>query len=158
MNVLALDLGTHTGACWNLGQELQCETWILATAKEIRQWGKERTTRTRDPRVERLCSKVSELPEFDVIIFEDVQFASYTKQVQLWSALRSAVWLCGKAKFYECVPVQTLKKFATGAGNATKEMMIAAVPHKGEKPLDDNAADAYHLWSYAHTNLKRMKF
>ena len=43
------------------------------------------------------------------------------------------------------IPVGTIKKHATGKGNASKEMMIEAARKKlGYKDDDDNEADA--LW------------
>ena len=43
---------------------------------------------------------------------------------------------------YQGVPVGTIKKHATGKGNASKEMVIEAMRQKGHQPCDDNAADA----------------
>lgn len=43
----------------------------------------------------------------------------------------------------------TLKKWATGDGHASKSQMIAACKNKyGIVPVDDNAADACHLFYY----------
>ncbi len=50
---------------------------------------------------------------------------------------------------YEGVPVGTIKKHATGRGNANKLLMIAAMEHLGYKPADDNEADALALLHYA---------
>lgn len=51
---------------------------------------------------------------------------------------------------YIGVPVTTLKKFATGKGNAKKEEMIkAACKYTGRKITDDNEADALCLFKYA---------
>lgn len=49
---------------------------------------------------------------------------------------------------YAGVPVQTIKKYATGKGNAPKEAMIAAVRMWGRNPVDDNEADAIALARY----------
>ncbi len=43
---------------------------------------------------------------------------------------------------YQGVPVGTIKKHATGRGNAGKAAMIAALRLKGFQPTDDNEADA----------------
>lgn len=43
---------------------------------------------------------------------------------------------------YQGVPVGTIKKHATGKGNAGKPEMIAAMVAKGHAPKDDNEADA----------------
>lgn len=46
---------------------------------------------------------------------------------------------------YSSIPVGTIKKKATGKGNASKEMMIDAAKEKGFDVTDDNQADAVHL-------------
>lgn len=46
---------------------------------------------------------------------------------------------------YLGVPVQTIKKFITGSGNASKDAVVDAVRSKGYKPTDDNEADAISL-------------
>lgn len=160
MNILALDIATACGYAYTDGVCFNAGTWTLATAKEIRQWGKERLTRRRDPRVERLCETLTMLPQFDAIVIEDVQFASSRKQAHLWAALRSAVWLCGKAKVFEAVDVQTLKKFAV-SGGVDKYAMRAALalqhPQLWRDEYDDNAIDAIWIWLWAEKNLARMK-
>ena len=50
---------------------------------------------------------------------------------------------------YEGVPVGTIKKHATGKGNAGKPLMMAAMQELGYKPVDDNEADALALLHYA---------
>jgi hypothetical protein len=60
----------------------------------------------------------------------------------------------------DCVPVATLKKFATGHGGATKEMMATSLQKKlpglFEQKLDDNAIDAVWLFKWAETFLTRI--
>ena len=50
---------------------------------------------------------------------------------------------------YAGVPVGTIKKHATGKGNASKEEMIAAARARGHDPEDANAADALALLDWA---------
>ena len=50
---------------------------------------------------------------------------------------------------YQGVPVGTIKKHATGKGNANKDQMISAVRLRGHKPADDNEADAIALLLWA---------
>lgn len=159
INILAVDIGTKCGYAYNVGELFFSGTWDLATPKEIREWGKSRLTRRDDPRVARLCEKVTRLPEFDVLSFEDVQFSSYTLATQLWSALRSALWLCAKRKHTDCVPVKTLKVYATGAGNATKPMMATALKLAGYwKPgMGEDTVDAVWVWLWSRTNLGRLQ-
>lgn len=135
--------------------------------------------RRSDPRVLRLHDTLRDLLDrfdFDVIVFEDVQFSSSTQQTQLWSSLRAAVWLaCNKPNgvYPECVPVGTLKKFA-GHGAANKEMMGTFLTQRDPRfkigkekrlsvyyfppvgpaqRLDDNAVDAVWIWKWALVNL-----
>ena len=46
---------------------------------------------------------------------------------------------------YQGVPVGTIKKHATGKGNAGKAEMISAMRALGHQPEDDNEADALAL-------------
>lgn len=50
---------------------------------------------------------------------------------------------------YQGVPVGTIKKHATGKGNANKEQMISAAQARGFAPVDDNEADALALLDWA---------
>ena len=43
----------------------------------------------------------------------------------------------------------TIKKHATGKGNANKDQMIGAVRMRGHTPADDNEADAIALLLWA---------
>jgi len=159
MNILGIDIGTKTGYCYNRGDQLTLGTWTLATDFEITRWGKTRQRRTEDPRIDRLCKRVDALGHFDVVIFEDVEFASSTFQVQLWSSLRASVWLCSKKTAIQCIPVGTLKKFATGDGQADKKKMERFFREEPsmllwqEGLIDDNAIDAYFLHKWAKQNI-----
>ena len=54
---------------------------------------------------------------------------------------------------YKAVHIGTLKKFATGKGNASKdEMMAVARQRMGREPIDDNESDSYLLLEYAIKN------
>ncbi|MBF0590255.1 MAG: hypothetical protein HQL53_14130 [Magnetococcales bacterium] len=50
---------------------------------------------------------------------------------------------------YQGVPVGTIKKFATGKGNANKQAVIQAMVKRGHNPGDDNEADALALLHWA---------
>ncbi|HEX7121970.1 MAG TPA: hypothetical protein VF178_06315 [Gemmatimonadaceae bacterium] len=50
---------------------------------------------------------------------------------------------------YRGVPVGTIKKHATGKGNAGKDAVIAAVRAWGFDPADDNEADALAILRWA---------
>ena len=50
---------------------------------------------------------------------------------------------------YEGVPVGTIKRHATGKGNAPKQAMIDAAWARGYSPTDDNEADAIAILLWA---------
>ena len=50
---------------------------------------------------------------------------------------------------YQGVPVGTIKRHATGKGNAPKAAMIAAAHGRGFSPADDNEADAIAILFWA---------
>ena len=50
---------------------------------------------------------------------------------------------------YQGVPVGTIKKHATGKGNASKDDMITAMRRLGHVPTDDNEADALAILYWA---------
>ena len=161
LKILALDLGTHTGFARNFGPLPWAGTWHLAKPQEVTEWHQKRLDRRCDPRISRLYAKLcNNIIEPDLIVFEDVEFTTYTKQTQLWSALRTAIWIAFDRKaVIECVPVTTLKKFATGSGAADKVGMKRALckQYPGEADnLDDNAIDAIWILKWAEKNLSRM--
>ena len=161
MKILAVDLGTKTGLAWNYGMNPGADTHTLSTPAEVKEWTRSRRDRTCDPRISRLYNFLDGFHVPDLVVFEDVQFTTYTKQTQLWSSLRAALWLAfdGKA-LIECVPVTTLKKFATGSGAADKAAMKKALftQFPQTRPdLDDNAIDALWILKWAERNLGRMK-
>lgn len=164
--ILSLDLGTDTGyAMGDLHLDIQPKNagaWKLADRKSITEYGKTRMTRRCDPRVMHLYRTLRKLYA-DIVVFEDVQFASSTYQVQLWSSFRAAVWCAFGDRggvVIECVPTGTLKKFATGHGGATKEMMAASLyrlrPEWEFAKLSDDAVDAIWLWLWAAKHLKNV--
>lgn len=173
--ILALDLGTRTGFALEgkPGEEPSVGTWVLASDKELRESRKLRMDRRCDLRVSRLYKHLRELHTvfpLEWIVFEDVQFASSTLQVQLWSSLRAAVWLMADLGVQiECCAVGTLKKFATGSGTADKDRMMRSLAAKNPRfvlnsgslfdtvrdtRIDDNAVDALHLLYWAQRLLR----
>lgn len=55
---------------------------------------------------------------------------------------------------YEGIPVGTIKRYATGKGNAGKALVISAMRMRGYSPADDNEADALALLHFVLSQLK----
>lgn len=158
MRILAVDIGTSCGYCYNEDSAMFCGVWTLATAKEIKEWGRTRLTRRNDPRIVRLRKLVAGFcDKVDGIIIEDVEFSRFRIQTQMWASLRAAIWLaceeCGI--YYEAVNVKTLKKWATGNGNADKPQMLAAAQkQRPDLKFGADSADAFHLWTWAQKHIR----
>lgn len=91
------------------------------------------------------------------VAFERVHRHSSTIAAQVWGAYSALLMkLCDEAGIeYTGFSVQAIKQHATGKGNASKQMMIAAAerrfPH--QDILTDDVADAIHLLQLAHHSL-----
>jgi Holliday junction resolvasome RuvABC endonuclease subunit len=167
VNILGVDLGTTTGwASTTQADGVRAGKWKLATAAEITAQHRTGGDRNRDIRIPRLFDFLADKIRKEgigLLVFEDVLFVRNAMQGQLWASLRSCIWLqTGPGGVYEVklvgVPVQTLKKFATGRGDASKEKMMAAAEKKFPvlvknlgKTFDDNVADALHLMHYGYS-------
>ena len=166
---LAVDLGTHTGWALMTGDKIiDSGTELLASDEELEQQREEAKERTSDMRFGRILDFVEGkvAAGVDRIVFEDVIFAGSQAQTQLWSSLRTAIWLAGRdAKVsIHCVAVATLKRFATGNGGARKPDLARALaiaepgryqlePRSGllwrnGQAMDDNEVDAIWLARY----------
>lgn len=162
MNILGLDLGCKTGFAYNRGDDFEAGVWKwkLGSGQKTA-----RMDRRCDPRVLEFFEILLKFRgKTDVVVFEDVEFAEYRLQVQLWSSYRAAVWLAfGREPntIVECVPVTTLKRFATGHGGATKEMMeTAAFKRLGissQSGWTDDTFDAIWLHAWANDKFARLR-
>jgi Holliday junction resolvasome RuvABC endonuclease subunit len=89
----------------------------------------------------------------DVLYYEEVRrhigvdaahaYGGFMAHLQAWAESNQVP--------YAGVPVGTIKKYATGKGNANKEAVMVAMVGKGHKPVDDNEADALALLYYSLT-------
>lgn len=84
------------------------------------------------------------------IHFEEVRRHAGTQAAHVYGGLVGTLtaWCEEHSIPYSSVPVGTIKKSATGKGNASKEEMIEAAKRKGFNPIDDNQADALALLFY----------
>ncbi|MCZ2159215.1 hypothetical protein NPX99_08165 [Bartonella sp. 220] len=80
----------------------------------------------------------------DAVYFEEVRRHVGTDAAHVYGGFLATLtsWCENNQIPYEGIPVGTIKKAATGKGNASKEEMIQAMRAKGHEPKDDNEADA----------------
>ena len=91
---------------------------------------------------------------FDAVVFEEVRAHAGTLAAQVYGGFLAhlTAWCERRQTPYLGVPVGTIKRHATGKGNAGKPEVIAAMRARGFDPRDDNEADALALLDYAIAN------
>jgi Holliday junction resolvasome RuvABC endonuclease subunit len=87
----------------------------------------------------------------DAVYFEEVRRHAGTDAAHIYGGFLAALssWCEQHGIAYQGVPVGTIKRFATGKGNAHKQAMIAAIRERGFEPKDDNEADAIAILLWA---------
>ena len=144
--VLALDLGTTTG--WALrGQDGGITSGIMTFRPSRFEGGGMRFLRFRGwlAEIANLSGGITR------VVFEEVRAHAGTDAAHLYGGWLAhlAAW-CEEAGIpYQGVPVGTIKRYATGKGNADKAKMVAAIEARGFRPADDNEADAIALLLWA---------
>jgi len=142
--VLAIDPGTLCGWALQDGAQRYSGTWNL---KPTRSDGG-------GMRYVRLKRCLGEIGRVDLVVYEEVKHHKGTEASHIYGGIELALtgW-CEEQNPkipYTAVPVGTIKKHATGKGNADKDTMIAAFTKRnGYAPFDDNEADAWFLLDYA---------
>lgn len=133
LRIMGLDLSlSATGVCLPDGR--------VFTIKCKSDWGDNRLPLIRDV-IRRHCPKV------DLAVIEDKVHSSFSAAVlgMVQGVVRTE--LMDQGVPYALVPAKTLKKYATGNGNADKkEMIFAAKRRAGLIFKDDNQCDAWWAW------------
>jgi len=140
--VLALDLGTTTG--WALRSQDGGITSGTMTFRPSRfEGGGMRYLRFRGW----LGELVAITGGIARVAFEEVRRHVSTDSSHAYGGFLATLtaWCEQEDIPYEGVPVGTIKRYATGKGNADKAAMIAAIRARGFAPADDNEADAIAL-------------
>nr|WP_127657535.1 hypothetical protein [Alexandriicola marinus] len=144
--ILALDIGTTTG--WALRGFDGLVTAGTASFKPGRYDGG-------GMRYLRFTNWLTELDRLSgpvgTIWFEEVRRHAGTDAAHVYGGLMASLtsWAELRGIPYEGVPVGTIKRHATGKGNANKAAMIAAAKARGFSPADDNEADAIAILHWA---------
>ena len=144
--LLALDLGTTTGWAMRLSDgAIHSGTIDFRSGRY--QGGGIRYLRFRGW-LDRL---VADTGTITAVYFEEVRRNVGTDAAHLYGGFLATLtaWCEQQAIAYQGVPVGTIKRFATGKGNAGKDAVIAAMRDRGFAPADDNEADALALLLWA---------
>lgn len=99
--------------------------------------------------------EIIEMEQIDLVVFE--QAAGRFKHALINAGEYHGVLktlLEDLKKEYRSYSAPSIKKFATGKGNAKKPEMIAAAEAAGHSPADDNEADAIWLYKLAEEDLR----
>ncbi len=132
---LALDLGTSTG--WALRRPDGVVVSGTASFKPGRFEGG-------GMRYLRFAQWLDTLDVPGAVYFEEVRRHQGVDAAHVYGGLLGTLgaWCERRSIPYAGIPVGTIKRHATGKGNAGKHEMIAAMKAKGFSPGDDNEADA----------------
>jgi hypothetical protein len=145
-SILALDLGTTTG--WAV-RTSRCR--ILHGTAEFRP-SRYEGGGMRYLRFGKWLEQTFDITGgIDAVYFEEVRRHIGTDAAHIYGGFLAGLssWCERKGVAYQGVPVGTIKRFATGKGNADKAAMIAAVRERGFEPADDNEADAIAILLWA---------
>lgn len=136
MKVLAIDLGTKCGWCVAEGDSFIAGTWNLAG-------GRFDGGGMRFLRFEQFLREA--LPGVERVAYEEVRRHMGVDAAHVYGGLQAVLTAeCERQGIpYEGIPVATIKKHATGKGNAKKDAMMNAARQRWSGfNGDDNEADA----------------
>lgn len=142
MNILAIDPGTKCGYAATLDGIRTSGVWDLSVHRYEGD----------GMRYVRLRKYLREMGKVDLIVFEEVRRHAGCLAAHIYGGIISHIMEYAEVNQinYVACPVGTLKKFATGKGNAGKDAMIKTCRDRLEvKPKDDNEADALWLLAWA---------
>ena len=144
--ILALDLGTTTG--WALrGSDGHITSGSESFRPQRFEGGGMRFLRFKRWLAELLTTS----GHINAVYFEEVRRHAGVDAAHAYGGFMGhlTAWCEHHNIPYQGVPVGTIKKHATGKGNAGKDDMIASVRLRGHTPVDDNEADALALLHWA---------
>jgi Holliday junction resolvasome RuvABC endonuclease subunit len=140
--ILALDLGTTTG--WALrGRDGSITSGSESFKPQRFEGGGMRFLRFR-----RWLTETKQCADgFDAVYFEEVRRHAGVDAAHAYGGFLATLtaWCEHHQIPYQGVPVGTIKKHATGKGNASKAEIVDAMRALGHQPANDNEADALAL-------------
>ncbi len=146
--ILALDLGLHTG--WAIYNK---QDGITSGSKDFSLKKRKHHSPPRSvsfSNFEVWLRDVLRDESITCVYYEEVMGHIGTRAAHAYGAFECLMEIaCYERRINPIgVPVKTIKKFATGNGNAKKENMIHAALALNINVTDDNQADAVHLLRY----------
>lgn len=144
--MLALDLGQHTG--WALAYP----RGAITSGTELFKAGRFEGGGMPLLRFAAwLCELHGKAGPLTAVVFEEVRAHKGTAAAHTYGAFLGQLTAWCEIHYvpYQGVPVGTIKRHATGKGNAGKAEVIAAMRVKGFNPADDNEADALAILHWA---------
>lgn len=143
-STLALDLGTKTG--W----ALDCDGRAVSGVWDLK-GGRYEGGGMRYLRFRRMLEEAHAANPFQMVFFEEVRRHLGTDAAHIYGGLLATLtaWCEERKIAYGGVPVATIKRHATGKGNADKGAMVRAARARGWTPVDDNEADALWILDWA---------
>ena len=146
MTILVLDLGTTTG--W----ALLVRDGSITSGSESFKPQRFEGGGMRYLRFKRWLTEVKQAAgDIDAVYFEEVRRHVGVDAAHAYGGFMAhlTAWCEHHQIPYQGVPVGTIKKHATGKGNASKDEMIATARARGFFPADDNEADALAILHWA---------
>ena len=143
--ILALDLGTTTG--W----AMLCDGTITSGSQSFKPQRFEGGG-MRFLKFKRWLADTKACTDgLDAVYFEEVRRHAGVDAAHAYGGFMAhlTAWCEHHEIPYQGVPVGTIKKHATGKGNAGKSEMLADAQSRGFNPQDDNEADALALLNWA---------
>ena len=144
--ILALDLGTQ------LGWALSGRDGHITSGSESFKPQRFEGGGFRYLRFKRWLTEVKQCADgIDQVVLEEVRRHAGVDAAHAYGGFLATLtaWCEHHQIPYQGVPVGTIKKHATGKGNAGKAEMIASAKARGFNPIDDNEADALALLDWA---------
>ena len=146
LTILAIDLGTTTG--WALRpRDGQIAHGFVSFRPQRFEGGGMRYLRFKGW----LTEIKAVAADIHAVYFEEVRRHAGVDAAHVYGGLMATLttWCEHHNIPYQGVPVGTIKKHATGKGNASKDEVIAAMRTLGHPVTDDNEADALALLHWA---------
>jgi Holliday junction resolvasome RuvABC endonuclease subunit len=145
-SILALDLGTATG--W----ALRGRDGTICSSSEAFKPQRFEGGGMRYLRFKRWLTEIKQSCDgIDAVFFEEVRRHAGVDAAHAYGGFMAhlTAWCEHHQIPYQGVPVGTIKKRATGKGNASKDEMVSAMRQRGFRPCDDNEADALAILLWA---------